>query len=213
MRATHLLFLVAVLAIAGLIAQTLRSGEVSAETENLIREAVREAVAQEFRAREEAALADEETSRAYLRAFILEALAEEQQASAALRDAERLAKVDSEAERRHEQLKKANADALVVDALRIASDVQAWKLKPRAFGGGGHLASFEGLRFEDLGYPVEASNAYENLHGAFALTTEDGVAFIVATNSEHQNKVTVTIRGTQPGDISTRREHLGADTK
>ncbi len=32
---------------------------------------------------------------------------------------------------------KASADALVTDGLRIASDVQAWALKPDQLGGGG----------------------------------------------------------------------------
>src|SRR5690606_27695794 len=31
---------------------------------------------------------------------------------------------------------KSNADAMVTDGLRIASDVQAWALKPMQFGGG-----------------------------------------------------------------------------
>ena len=31
---------------------------------------------------------------------------------------------------------KSNADAMVTDGLRIASDVQAWALKPTQFGGG-----------------------------------------------------------------------------
>ena len=35
-----------------------------------------------------------------------------------------------------ENQKKANSDALVNDGVRIASDAQAWILKPAAFGGG-----------------------------------------------------------------------------
>ena len=38
---------------------------------------------------------------------------------------------------------KANADAMVNDGVRIASDAQAWKLKPQAFGGGGALVGHE----------------------------------------------------------------------
>ena len=36
-----------------------------------------------------------------------------------------------------ENQKKANADALVNDGVRIASDAQAWALKPAAFGNPG----------------------------------------------------------------------------
>ena len=35
-----------------------------------------------------------------------------------------------------ENQKQSNADMMVNDAIRIASDAQAWKLKPSAFGGG-----------------------------------------------------------------------------
>ncbi|HEX9952181.1 MAG TPA: hypothetical protein VGB53_10460, partial [Rubricoccaceae bacterium] len=34
-----------------------------------------------------------------------------------------------------ENQKKANADAITNDVIRIASDAQAWSLKPTAFGG------------------------------------------------------------------------------
>ena len=119
--------------------------------------------------------------------------------------------LDLEAERRHQRLKKANADALVVDALRIASDVQAWKLKPRAFGGGGNQADFEGIRFEQLGYQEDETGSYTNLNGVFALVAEGDTAYVIGTNVNFNNKVVVTIRGTRPGDVSTSVQNLDRD--
>ena len=50
-----------------------------------------------------------------------------------------------------ENQKKANADALVMTSMRIASDAQAWLRKPAAFGGavtssGSRPADFSGFQ-------------------------------------------------------------------
>lgn len=224
MRSSNLLFILATLAIAGLLFQTLRPSKLTPDTERLIREAVQEAVAMEFReyaavapeAKNEAGFVDEDELKAYIQRIIRAALAEEAKArgahaptSSAGDDALRV--VDLEAERRHHGLKKANADALVVDALRIASDVQAWKLKPLAFGGGGNQADFEGLRFEQLGYQEDEMGFYTKLNGVFALVAEGDTAYVVGTNVTFNNKVVVTIRGTQPGDVSTSVQNLDRD--
>ena len=42
-----------------------------------------------------------------------------------------------------ENQKKANADALVNDGVRIAADTQVWALKPTAFGGGCQTSAVE----------------------------------------------------------------------
>ncbi len=65
-----------------------------------------------------------------------------------------------------ENQKKANADALVNDAIRIASDAQAWMLKPTAFGGGGNSCAttcdWTGADFAQLGYATgSAGNILE----------------------------------------------------
>ncbi len=70
--------------------------------------------------------------------------------------------------------KKAQQDAAVSDAMRIISDVQAWKLKPGAFGGGADLAteaSFVGASLQALGYPTSGSNiAYQTINGCYTMT-------------------------------------------
>ena len=106
-----------------------------------------------------------------------------------------------------ENQKKANADALVNDAIRIASDAQAWKLKPAAFGGGGDLQTatdFSGLTFQQLGYEVNGDGDYVNLNGTFTLTVDgtDGIT-IEGTNDQAGNVVTVTVDGTAPESINT----------
>lgn len=104
-----------------------------------------------------------------------------------------------------ENQKKANADALVNDAIRIASDAQAWNLKPTAFGGGG--GSFDGITLEKLGYQTtEDANTYENLNGKFVLAENGGVVTITATSldgSNLNNEVEVKVSGTAPKDIET----------
>jgi hypothetical protein len=104
-----------------------------------------------------------------------------------------------------ENQKKANADALVNDAIRIASDAQAWKLKPKAFGGGGDLTDpidFTGLQFVQLGYEVDAG-VYSNLNGDFTLVATATEVTITGINVQNGNQVVVEVTGTKPADIET----------
>jgi len=101
-----------------------------------------------------------------------------------------------------ENQKKANADALVNDGVRIASDAQAWKLKPAAFGGGSDADGFTGLTFTQLGYENDAG-VYSNLNGDFELTAGAADVVIVGCNEQTKNRVQVTVAGTSPSDITT----------
>lgn len=116
-----------------------------------------------------------------------------------------------------ENQKKANADAMVMDGLRIASDTQAWMLKPVAFGGGGNvLANWNGLEFSDLGYEENASSKYVNLNGTYTLTgsaTDVKIQGESATGSSGDNNlICVVITGTRPTDISTTILSMSADS-
>ena len=116
-----------------------------------------------------------------------------------------------------ENQKKANADALVNDVIRIASDAQAWKLKPQAFGGGANVNGWENLSLQQLGYTVgnndytahtAEDDEYENLNGTFEISNAGGTLTIIATSydsgcSNPINVVTTTVDGTEPGDINT----------
>jgi len=108
-----------------------------------------------------------------------------------------------------ENQKKANADALVNDAIRIASDAQAWMLKPTAFGGGGNnCASTSGCdwsdldaNFSQLGYAT-SGNIYSNLNGEFELAAT-GDLVITGSSLSNGNQVVVTVTGTGPDNIQT----------
>ena len=108
-----------------------------------------------------------------------------------------------------ENQKKANADALTNDAIRIASDAQAWALKPAAFGGGegdfhvGTATSGAPVGLTHLGYEL-TSSAYSNINGKFKLNvTGTSAANITACNDARDNLVTVTLTGVNANDIST----------
>ena len=107
-----------------------------------------------------------------------------------------------------ENQKKANSDALVNDAVRIASDAQAWKLKPAAFGGGADAADtenndFTDLAFPQLGYEVNDDSRYDNLNGEFGMVGADGSLTITGCSAANGNQVVVTVEGTNPDNIGT----------
>ena len=118
-----------------------------------------------------------------------------------------------------ENQKKANADALTNDAIRIASDAQAWALKPTAFGGGngsfgtayaaGAAVPANAVGLAKLGYELTGTS-YTNLNGDFSLAvtvdgspTLVGEILITGTNTSRDNGVRTVVCGTGPGNIVT----------
>ena len=101
-----------------------------------------------------------------------------------------------------ENQKKANADALVNDGVRIASDAQAWALKPTAFGGPASDEDLSDVAFIDLGYEVSGTT-YSNLNGSFTLAGSGTGVLITATSTSPANTVYVRVCGTDPEDITT----------
>ena len=113
---------------------------------------------------------------------------------------------------------KSNADALVTDALRIASDAQAWALKPAQFGGGSE-AGLAAATFSDIGYPLSGSSTeYTNVNGKFGLGTSapsdapsncssdtgnSPVINVYAYNTDTGNCIVVGLAGTSADDIAT----------
>ena len=106
-----------------------------------------------------------------------------------------------------ENQKKANADALVNDAIRIASDAQAWKLKPTAFGGGASATGFSGMTLTQLGYGHDGTedDPYTNLNGSFTINA-GGSSLIITADDENSldNRVIVGVYGTAPECIATK---------
>ncbi len=105
-----------------------------------------------------------------------------------------------------ENQKKANSDALVNDGVRIASDTQAWVLKPAAFGGGN--GDPDQVKFEALGYNVGGGDGctatqYGNLNGCFDMTATATSVIIGGQNADNSNFVKVGVFGTSPECIVT----------
>ena len=79
---------------------------------------------------------------------------------------------------------KAQSDAAVSDATRIISDLQAWYLKPMAFGGGGEDSTkWANAKFAAVG--IDPANdgggdagKYETVNGCFTLVGASGKATV-----------------------------------
>ena len=121
---------------------------------------------------------------------------------------------------------KSAGDALVAEGLRIASDVQAWALKPAQAGGGGSADAMRSLiylrGFEKLGYPTvdETADTYVTPNGTFRLTLcevniPSGKELLICVYGDNQAyvdgqwvgssdvKVYIGIAGTNADDIGT----------
>jgi hypothetical protein len=99
-----------------------------------------------------------------------------------------------------ENQKKANSDALVNDGVRIASDAQAWTLKPLAFSGGNGVPT--NVTLAALGYTV-ASGTYTNLNGAFTLAATATSIIISGSSTANSNFVSVAVYGPTSQCIAT----------
>ena len=114
---------------------------------------------------------------------------------------------------------KAEQDAAVSDAMRIISDLQAWYLKPTAFGGGGEKESnWTNASFGSIGlYPAKGRGRdegfdaakYETLNGCYTLTpSATGVAIAIEkrTSEDCDGAIaTATVKSRQPDE----RRHVG----
>lgn len=111
--------------------------------------------------------------------------------------------------------KKANADAMVNDALRIASDVQAWELKPSQIGGSLDVETLAHVTFDKIGYP-SSGGVYTNSNGTYEFVSSHNCStaptipsgftpliFIEGNNTERKNRVCVGIAGSRSNDIGT----------
>ena len=126
-----------------------------------------------------------------------------------------------------ENQRKANNDALINDGIRIASDAQAWALKPTAFGGGD--GEYTGLTMDVLGYQPDANDVYGNVNGNFEVTVDDAQNITIEgcsrsafgetqvddgqggqEDANQFNKITVTVQGFAAGGITTSSESATA---
>ena len=108
-------------------------------------------------------------------------------------------------------MKKANADALVSDGVRLANLAQAWKLKPAALGGQpesvGEWANlkndpdnFVNFSFSDLAL----NDPYVTLNGTFTIHNPEALDMglvLNGVNEQFGNTVTITVDGVHDHDI------------
>ena len=176
--------------------------DLSPEAEARIRQIVQEELTAHLERASETDPLSEDAIREAMRASISEALAgfmdnPEDLQEAMLRDY---------AAARGQIQKQENADRLVNTAMRVASDLQAWKRKPAAFGGGSNVEGFTGVQLQNLGYSVNEDGLFETPDGQFSLqVADDGASVTIrGQNDHHENAVVVTVSGTMVEDIQTQ---------
>lgn len=108
-----------------------------------------------------------------------------------------------------ENQRRANQDAMINDAIRIASDAQAWALKPVAFGGNAGrqgVTTFDGLTFQRLGYTVDNVPEYSNINGTYTLPGTPGADFTIRGESatDATSLIWVRVCGLDHRDIVTQ---------
>lgn len=113
--------------------------------------------------------------------------------------------IEQTAARQSLEFKKENVTLLVNTSVRIASDAQAWKRKPAAFGGGQLKEGFEGLTLEQLGYPVDGSGRYNTMNGICELSNSSlNQLRIYCSNESLGNLIQVIVSGKTAQDIETK---------
>jgi len=111
---------------------------------------------------------------------------------------------------------RGNADNMVAEALRIASDVQAWAIKPQMLGGMTRSETFSAVSFDKIGYPT-SGGTYSTPNGDYILSTSLGsncetpsipsgktaLVYINASNAGTGSFVCIAVAGTAASDIGT----------
>jgi hypothetical protein len=109
---------------------------------------------------------------------------------------------------------KANYDAMMHDAMRIANDGQAWIQKPAQFGGPATSPAssedFSGLTsVSQLGYSEsKTAKDYETLNGCYTIAATNAGLTITANNVVNQNRVVVEVKGLLDGDVTLKTTEL-----
>ncbi|MFO8099473.1 MAG: hypothetical protein R6T83_07620 [Salinibacter sp.] len=95
---------------------------------------------------------------------------------------------------------KANADAMLNDAVRIASDIQAWGKKAEPFGGPGDGETFADATFAQIGYGTGLT--YTNTNGTYTIAASaPGVTITGDGANEEGNQIVVSVCGLGEADV------------
>ncbi len=113
---------------------------------------------------------------------------------------------------------KSNADAMLNDAVRIASDAQAWAQKAQPFGGPATYGQFTdgttAVTLANLGYTVNTDGKYETLNGECSIGSVTAAGLTVTCiNDVLLNEVTATVTGLTDADIDGAIVELGTYTE
>ena len=116
-----------------------------------------------------------------------------------------------------ENKQNSTTDAMSTEIVRIASDLQAWSLKPQAFGGPVGETGFTDVTFASISYPPTALDGgtayatstahYEIASGSTATCvavhaiSNDGVTAGARNGAESASTMSVRVTGTDPADI------------
>lgn len=107
--------------------------------------------------------------------------------------------------------RKANADAMLDDALSIVADVQAWRLQPTAMGGG-QGSALDGFSLTSIKYSTNGDDEYITGTGTFTAYASDGTIIVRGDNLDNDNRVMITVNGQGSHCLRTRITHTGDDT-
>jgi type II secretory pathway pseudopilin PulG len=106
--------------------------------------------------------------------------------------------------------KQATADAMTQEAMRIASDIQAYALKPEQMGGLPSGETLTDINFDDLAqYDVSGAGPYEGPNGSYQIGSSIGTAScsgdqtVYANNTDNNVSICVGITGTSSDDLTT----------
>ena len=107
--------------------------------------------------------------------------------------------------------RKGNVDALMQDAIRMASDLQIWAQKPTQFGGPATRGDFTLATHALLGYDADGTGgASVNSNGECLLAaTTASNATVTCTNATLGTSVVVTVVGLGDDDITIGAPVLG----
>ena len=99
---------------------------------------------------------------------------------------------------------RSNADAMVTEALRFASDIQAYALKPDQFGGGGGWTNTQNsISFDALGIDSTTVNGDYEIDGTGCSSPSNGIVIAGTGANGNGNVVCVSVAGTSADDVTT----------
>ncbi len=101
-----------------------------------------------------------------------------------------------------ENFKKSNAEAMVTDAVNIATAAQAWKVRPPTFGGQSGPSRDDPMDYTGFTFnAISLSTPYATPNGLFTYTADARGLVIIGQSEDHSNQVTLTVDGLTEQDI------------